>query len=115
MGALYSHTTRVDGTTLDATIYNGDHQNHIDNGVPDQQDDYSSSVAQMQTTTDPGEVGSESQATSLAGELERMRFMIKEIIGGAQWYASQASGASLTSLATGQNVGNSVLMTQVFS
>jgi hypothetical protein len=86
MPALYTHTTRAAGTVLTANIYNTDHQNHIDNGIPGQLDDYSVSVAQMQTTTDPGEVGTESLATSLAGELERLRFAIKEARGGAQWY-----------------------------
>ena len=86
MAALYSHTTRATGTTLTATIYNGDHQNHIDNGVPAQLDDYSVSVAQMQSTTDPYPASSESQATTLAGELERIRYVLKQITGKAQWY-----------------------------
>ena len=88
MAALYSHTTRSTGTTLTATIYNGDHQNHIDNGVPLQFDDYSVDLTQMKSTADPGEVGTESQATTLAGELERIRFIINELTGGPQWYSS---------------------------
>jgi hypothetical protein len=99
MAALYSHTTRSTGTTLTAAIYNADHQNHIDNGIPAQLDDYSSSVSQMQSTTDPGEVGTESQPTSLAGELERLRFAIKEAkaVGGstpAQWYTTPVAAWS---------------------
>ena len=93
MPGLYSITTRVAGETLTAAKYNADHQNHVDNQTPQQTDDYSSSVAQMQTTTNPGEVGSESQATSLAGELERIRFMVLELSQQfnpdmAQWYQS---------------------------
>ena len=88
MAGLYSHSTRSDGLTLTAAIYNADHQNHIDNHIPAQMDDYSSSVAQMKTKTDPGENGSESQATTLAGELERIRFILNELTGGAQWYSS---------------------------
>jgi hypothetical protein len=42
----------------------------------------------MQTTTDPGEVATESQATTLAGELERLRFAVKEIKRQDQWYES---------------------------
>lgn len=79
MTALYSHTTRAAGTLLTASIYNADHQNHINNGVPAQLDDYSTSVAEMQTTSDPGEVGTENQATNLAGEIERLRFAILEL------------------------------------
>lgn len=89
MPALYSHTTRATGTILTATIYNGDHQNHIDNGVPAQLDDYSVNVAQMQTTTDPGDAGSESLALSLAGEIERLRFAIKEMKGTTYWYETR--------------------------
>lgn len=86
MPGLYSHTNRANGLTLTDTIYNQDHQNHIDNHIPAQMDDQSSSVAQMQSNTDPGEVGTESQATTLAGELERLRFILKEMKGVAQWY-----------------------------
>jgi hypothetical protein len=86
LSGLYSHTTRADGTTLTAAIYNADHQNHINNAVPDQHDDWSSTVSQMQTTTDPYPGGAESQATNLAGELERLRYLIAQITGEAQWY-----------------------------
>lgn len=89
MAALYSHTTRATGTTLTAAIYNADHENHITNGIPGQLDDYSANAAQMQSTADPGESGSESLATSLAGELERIRFILKEMGGNrTQWYTS---------------------------
>lgn len=96
MAALYSHTTRADGITLTAAIYNADHQNHINNGVPSQLDDYSTNTTEMRTTTDPGEVSSESLATSMAGEFERLRFAIAEMkrnFGDSttqvpQWYSS---------------------------
>lgn len=87
MPASYSHTTRASGLTLTADVYNADHLNHIAQG-PSTYDDYSSNATQMQSVADPGEVGTESLATSLAGELERLRFMIKEITGEAQWYAT---------------------------
>jgi hypothetical protein len=86
MAGLYSHTTRADGITLTAAIYNADHQNHIDNHIPSQMDDQSSNAAAMKVTVDPGEVGTESLATTLQGELERLRFAIGEIKGTAQWY-----------------------------
>ena len=59
-------------------------------------DDYSTDVTQMQVTTDPGEVGAESKATTLAGELARLRFIVKEITGEGQWYESPV--ASLVGL-----------------
>jgi hypothetical protein len=49
-------------------------------------DDESSSVAAMQTTVDPGEVGTESQATSLQGELHRIRHVLAAIKGDSYWY-----------------------------
>lgn len=120
MSALYSHTTRATGTTLTAAIYNADHENHITNGIPAQLDDYSASVAQMQSMTDPGGVGSESQATSLAGELERLRFVIDRMVGGAQWYSTPASnlagGGTITAVSsnttlTASNIGQLINIT----
>ena len=92
MAALYSHTTRSTGTTLTALIYNADHQNHIDNGVPAQLDDYSTNASQMQSETSPGTSGSESLATSLAGELERLRYVLRQMNGGAYWYDTSGRG-----------------------
>jgi|TARA_Y100000310_G_scaffold66242_1_gene61618 hypothetical protein len=91
---LYSHTTRASGLTLTANIYNTDHQNHIDNHNTTQIDDYSTSVAEMKTTTDPYASGTESQATTLAGELERLRYQLAQIVGGAQWYYDPDSSLS---------------------
>jgi hypothetical protein len=42
----------------------------------------------MQSTTDPGEVGTESLATTLAEEVKRIRFMLREITGKTNWYES---------------------------
>lgn len=86
----YSHTTRAVGTILTATIYNSDHQNHITNQNPTGTGAYSDTASQMRLVTNPGSVGSESLATSLAGELERLRFILKfyttGITGGHFWY-----------------------------
>ena len=64
-------------------------------------DDYSVDNAQMQSTTDPGEVGTESKPTTLAGELERIRFAVKELkqwCAGtiAQWYESPTAQVVLS-------------------
>lgn len=99
MGAgLYSHTTRASGLTLTANIYNFDHQNHIDNQNTTATDDYSSTVVEMQTATDPFPASSESQATSLAGELERLRYQINQMLGGSQWYHDVPVDVNLTKL-----------------
>lgn len=86
MPGLYSHTTRGTGTVLTDTLYNGDHVNHITNQELQQTDDYSASVAQMKSNSDPGDVGSEVLATSAAIEIERLRAVLIRIQGGDQWY-----------------------------
>lgn len=96
MPGLYLHTNLSSGAVLTAALYNAAHQNHINNAVPLQHDDYSVDVTQMRTEADPGEVGTESLATSTAGEFERLRFAIREIKGTAYWY--QSPQQSLTSL-----------------
>lgn len=49
-------------------------------------DDASANAAAMQQTTDPYPAGSESLATDGAGELKRLRYVLKQILGTAQWY-----------------------------
>lgn len=85
---LYSHTTRGTGTTLTAAIYNSDHVNHITNQNPSMTGAHSDDVTQMRATSDPGGIGTEVLASSLAVELEQIRFAIKRIIAQAQWYAA---------------------------
>ncbi|MFW1946274.1 hypothetical protein ACG93R_22610, partial [Acinetobacter guillouiae] len=53
----------------------------------------------MRTSTDPGESGTESLATSLAGELERLRFVIKEMKGADVTYWYQSLNTDLSELA----------------
>lgn len=57
-----------------------------DDNNTDQIDDHSSTVGQMQAVTDPYPGDVESLATKLSGELERLRFQIKQVLGKAQWY-----------------------------
>ena len=95
MPANYTHTTRAIGATLTAAIYNSDHQNHVTNGTAAGLDDYSVDAAQMRLVTDDREAGSEVLPSSLAGELERLRYAIrhvKSLVAHApamdQWYQS---------------------------
>ena len=86
MPGAYSITTRTDGEVLTAAKYNTDHQNHIDHMEPAYVDDYSVNTSQMRSQVDPGESGSESLATTLAAELERIRYRLAEISGMTYWY-----------------------------
>lgn len=92
------------GNILTASNYNAEHNNHIDNHNFPGLDDYSTNAAQMRATTDPGTTGSESLATSGAGELERLRYAIQQIKGNlaSNWY--DPVGLSLSQLATPGNL-----------
>lgn len=99
---LYTITSRAVGTILTAAIYNSDDLNHVTNQNPLMTGAYSDSVAQMQIATDPGgKVGAESLATSLAGELERLRFALAKSWGWSNWYAYKEAGLVLNALAFG--------------
>lgn len=76
-------------------------------------DDYSTNATQMRVMTDAGEVGTESLATTLAGEIARLRFEIKEIKGGEVDYWYEATSTSLSDLR--QLVGGETLSTRVSS
>ena len=90
MAGTYTHTSRATGTILTPFVYNGDHGNHATNEVPLGYDDYSVDAAQMKLTTNPYPGGVESQPTSLAGELERIRYVLRQIkmdvSTGREWY-----------------------------
>lgn len=99
MPGLYSRLkTWVTLEDLTAANLNAEFDNILTNFVPLMIDDYSTNVSQMQVKTDPGEVGSESLATTLAGELARIRHMITEITGKTHWYQSPSD--SLAGLAS---------------
>ena len=100
MPGNYTITSRADGLVLTAAIYNADHQNHVDNQTPAGTDDYSVNLTQMLLTTDPGETGSESLASSLAGEIERLRFSIAEI-KGVLWHVTNTVRSTVMAISTG--------------
>lgn len=67
------------GNTITAARRNAEHQQHIDKFEPQFMDDESANISAMRATVDPGESGSESLATSLRGELHRIRFALFEL------------------------------------
>lgn len=104
MGAIFSRIkTWVSTEDVTYSDLNAEFDNILTNLVPAMIDDYSANVSQMQTTTDPGEVGTESLATTIAGELARLRHMIKEITGEDKWYESAT--ASIAGLANAIGTG----------
>ena len=84
------------GEDVTHTDLNAEFQNVLDNLTPSGADDHSTNATQMRIQTDPGSVGSESLATSTAGEVERLRYAISRVIGGTYWYSTPPQ--SLTQL-----------------
>lgn len=85
-GGLYTINTRSTGEVITFSKYNADHQLHVDNSIPAKIDDYSETNSQMQSTEDPYPASAISKATSLAGEILRLRYQLDLIIGGTYWY-----------------------------
>ncbi len=82
-------------------MYNSDHQNHVNNGDATQLGGYSGTVSQMQSTTSPGDAGTEALATVISDELARIRYVLAAITGGTNWYASGYPNGCLAGLAYG--------------
>lgn len=87
MAVISQYQVVIPGQTITAALWNGMELNIINNGlIPGGVEDYSSTDGQMQTMTDPFPASAISRPTSLAGELERIRWQFDNIIGGTNWY-----------------------------
>ncbi len=87
MGGTWSRIKSwATGETLTASDLNAEFNNVISNATPTGTDDHSSTTGQMDTTSDPYPGSSQTQATSLAGELEQLRYLLAQITGEAKWY-----------------------------
>lgn len=95
--------------TLLRADLNAEFDNILSNMLPAGMDDYSVNAAQMKLQIDPGAVGTESLPTSLAGEIERLRFAIKRIAGETYWYTAPDSSISELAAAVGSGLlGNRI-------
>ena len=91
-GALFPRVKTWGATdTLLASDLNAEFDNILNNFLPTMIQGYSVNVAQMQVQTAPGGVGSESLATQVSGEIERLRFQLAAIQGTTYWYQTPAS------------------------
>ena len=87
MGATFSRIkTWIAGETLTAADLNAEYDNILNNFDPDGMDDASANNAAMDATADPFPGSVQSLATDLRGELQRLRFLAKQITGEANWY-----------------------------
>ena len=86
-GATFTRVkTWVAGETLTDSDLNGEYDNILNNLTPAGIDDESSSDAAMQAVSDPYPAAAISKATSLQGELQRLRYQLKAILGESYWY-----------------------------
>src|SRR5712691_3769002 len=60
----------------------------VQNLTPTCMDDYAVDLVQFKLATDPYPSGVPDLPTSLAGELERIRFVLKKMFGFSQWYTN---------------------------
>lgn len=75
----------IPGQLIASALWNNEFKNIFDNFAPGGVDDYSSTSTQMQTMTDPFPGSILSLPVSLAGELERIRFVLAAIKGVSNW------------------------------
>lgn len=87
MGGNYTRIhTRNTGNTISGPDDDSEFDNIIANSTPAGLDDASVNDAAMQSTADPFPGSAISKPTSLTGELERLRFLIKQQEVTSQWY-----------------------------
>jgi hypothetical protein len=86
--SVFSRIKTWTSEVLTASDLNAEFDNIITHMAPDGIEDASSNAAAMQSTADPGGVGTESLPTDLLGEIKRLRYVINRMIGGAQWYST---------------------------
>ncbi len=87
MGATFSMVkSQSTGGTILAADWNAEFLNILNNLTPTGMDDASTNATAMQTTADPYPGGAESLATSLSGELQRIRYVLSQISGMTYWY-----------------------------
>jgi len=85
-GALFSRAKTWVAEILNYTDLNTEFDNILNNLYPEKIDDGSATETQMQTTTDPYPASVASLATSLQGEIQRLRYVIAQITSKTYWY-----------------------------
>lgn len=111
--ATYSRVkTWSSGETLTASDLNAEFNNILTNGTTAGLDDYSATATEMRVVTDPYPAAAESLATSLQGELERIRYQILEIKKAMQasnvtyWYQDLPTAGIFSIVGTDIGVGD---------
>jgi len=89
-------STAIAGELISSSLWNTEFQNINNLMTPAGIDTYSATDAQMQIQTNPYPGSVTSHATALAGELERLRYMISQLSGKPYWY--QTPDASVATI-----------------
>lgn len=100
-GATFSRIKNWTTEVLSNTDLNAEIDNILNHLDPTGVGDYSDTATMMQIQTSPGSQGSESLATSLAGEIERLRFVIQRIMGSSTTYWYDQPSATLSDVSSG--------------
>lgn len=112
--ALFSRVhTWVSNEVLTAAALNAEFDNGITNSVATSIVGYSANSSQMQTVADPGGVGTESLAGSVAEEITRLRYAVKRIAGGAQWYVAPIGTLGALGIPAAALAADSVTTTKI--
>lgn len=93
MGAQFSLPLQqvIPGQLIASALWNGEWNNLATNFIPAGMDSYSDTDSQMQIQTNPFPGSVTSHASSLGGEIERIRYQISAIIGNTvtpYWYSA---------------------------
>lgn len=86
MGAQFSRVKTWIKEKLTFADLNAEFDQIYNNFTPTGMDDLSTNTAAMQGVQDPYPAGSPSLPTTLAGELQRLRYVIAQITGETYWY-----------------------------
>lgn len=100
-GGLFSRAKTWVAEVLTYSDLNTEFDNIITNFIPSMMDDSSATEALMQATTDPYPASVASLATSLEGELKRIRYILQQITGEAYWYVDPSGKNWLPRAAAG--------------
>ena len=96
MGSTFSRVkTWLAAQTLTAADLNAEFDNILNNFTPAGMDDESANAAAMQATADPYPGSVASLATSLTGEIQRIRYQLNQLVGGTYWYEDALGAANL--------------------
>ena len=98
--ALFNRVTVwVSNQVLTAAALNGEFNNILNNAQISSWVGYSATVPQMQALFIPGGIGSENKPSSGADEVAALRYMVKFLSGGTQWYDQTGRTLAAGSLA----------------